>query len=77
MVKRLFAILIAATMLSISIPTSVFAEEINDNGQPVTTDDEDEDNIYAQEYKLYLPDKKLLQQKLREWIEESDKKSYI
>ena len=29
-------------------------------------------NIYAQEYKLYLPDKKLLQQKLREWIEESD-----
>ena len=44
MVKRLFVILIAATMLSISIPTSVFAEEINDNGQPVTTDDEDEDN---------------------------------
>ena len=27
-------------------------------------------NIYASEYKLYLPDKKLLQQKLKEWIEE-------
>ncbi|MBQ7147922.1 MAG: hypothetical protein IJR96_04150 [Pseudobutyrivibrio sp.] len=42
--KRLFAILIAATMLSTSFPTKAFAEEINDNGQPVTTDDEDEDN---------------------------------
>jgi len=29
-------------------------------------------NIYASEYKLYLPDKKLLQEKLRQWIEESD-----
>ncbi len=29
-------------------------------------------NIYASEYKLYLPDKKLLQQKLREWVEEDD-----
>lgn len=29
-------------------------------------------NIYAQEYKLYLPDKKLLQQKLREWIDEGE-----
>lgn len=29
-------------------------------------------NIYASEYKLYLPDKKLLQQKLREWIEEEE-----
>jgi hypothetical protein len=27
-------------------------------------------NIYASEYKLYLPDKKLLQQKLKEWIAE-------
>lgn len=27
-------------------------------------------NIYASEYKLYLPDKKLLQQKLREWLAE-------
>lgn len=27
-------------------------------------------NIYASEYKLYLPDKKLLQDKLRQWIEE-------
>jgi predicted nuclease of restriction endonuclease-like (RecB) superfamily len=27
-------------------------------------------NIYASEYNLYLPDKKLLQQKLQEWTEE-------
>jgi len=27
-------------------------------------------NIYAQEYKLYLPDKKLLQAKLKEWIKD-------
>ncbi len=27
-------------------------------------------NIYASEYKLYLPDKKLLQQKLTEWLAE-------
>lgn len=30
-------------------------------------------NIYASEYKLYLPDKKLLQEKLREWIAEEEK----
>lgn len=29
-------------------------------------------NIYASEYKLYLPDKKVLQDKLRQWIEEAD-----
>ena len=29
-------------------------------------------NIYASEYKLYLPDKKLLRQKLKEWIEEEE-----
>jgi hypothetical protein len=29
-------------------------------------------NTYASEYKLYLPDKKLLQQKLKEWIEEEE-----
>ena len=29
-------------------------------------------NIYASEYKLYLPDKQLLQQKLREWLEEEE-----
>ncbi len=29
-------------------------------------------NIYASEYKLYLTDKKLLQDKLRQWIEEAD-----
>ena len=27
-------------------------------------------NIYATEYALYLPDKKLLQSKLKEWIDE-------
>ncbi|MBD2752503.1 PDDEXK nuclease domain-containing protein [Spirosoma validum] len=31
-----------------------------------------EANIYASEYKLYLPDKQLLQQKLIEWTEEFD-----
>ena len=30
----------------------------------------DNENIYATEYKLYLPDAALLKQKLREWIEE-------
>jgi len=44
MVKRLFVILIAATMLSISIPTSVFAEEANADGQQIMNDQEDEDN---------------------------------
>ena len=29
-------------------------------------------NIYASEYQLYLPDKQLLQQKLKEWIDEID-----
>ncbi len=29
-------------------------------------------NIYAQQYALYLPDKQLLQTKLREWLEEQD-----
>jgi len=27
-------------------------------------------NIYAAEYSLYLPDKALLQQKLKEWVDE-------
>ncbi len=30
----------------------------------------DDVNIYAAEYQLYLPDKKELQKKLKEWIEE-------
>jgi len=29
-------------------------------------------NIYASEYKLYLPDKKVLQNKLKEWIDEEE-----
>lgn len=29
-------------------------------------------NVYATEYQLYLPDKKLLQEKLKEWIDEAD-----
>lgn len=35
-------------------------------------------NIYAKEYELYLPDKKTLQRKLKEWLdEEHDKNSEI
>ena len=30
----------------------------------------DNENIYAAEYKLYLPDTVILRQKLREWIRE-------
>ena len=30
-------------------------------------------NIYAQQYALYLPDKKLLQEKLTEWLNEAEK----
>lgn len=29
-------------------------------------------NIYASQYKLYLPDKTLLQEKLRQWIAEEE-----
>lgn len=32
-------------------------------------------NIYAQQYALYLPDKKLLQTKLQEWLEEQEEQS--
>lgn len=32
----------------------------------------DNENIYAAEYRLYLPDAQLLQQKLREWIAEQN-----
>lgn len=32
-------------------------------------------NIFASEYKLYLPDKKLLQKKLKEWLEEAREES--
>lgn len=34
-------------------------------------------NIYAQQYALCLPDKVLLQQKLREWIEEFRKEDEV
>jgi predicted nuclease of restriction endonuclease-like (RecB) superfamily len=34
-------------------------------------------NIYAAQYALYLPDKAVLQQKLREWIEEYDKEQSV
>lgn len=34
-------------------------------------------NIYAKEYKLYLPDKKLLKDKLQEWIDESDNEAAV
>ena len=29
-------------------------------------------NIYASQYELYLPDKKLLQQKLKQWLSEEE-----
>uniref|UniRef100_N2A280 YhcG PDDEXK nuclease domain-containing protein n=1 Tax=Eubacterium plexicaudatum ASF492 TaxID=1235802 RepID=N2A280_9FIRM len=32
-------------------------------------------NIYAKEYKLYLPDKKILQRKLKEWLDEEQYKN--
>lgn len=32
----------------------------------------EESNIFASEYKLYLPDKRMLQKKLKEWIVEED-----
>lgn len=35
-------------------------------------------NIYAKEYELYLPDKRILQRKLKEWLdEEQDKNNAI
>ena len=34
-------------------------------------------NIYAQQYALYLPEKKLLQQKLQEWIETEEKEDNL
>ena len=34
-------------------------------------------NIYAAEYALYLPNKKTLQDKLREWLEEDDNKESL
>lgn len=33
----------------------------------------EDSNIYASQYQLYLPDKKLLQDKLKEWIDEENK----
>lgn len=42
--------------------------EKNDNMVELTLPEKA--NIYASEYKLYLPDKQLLQEKLREWIDE-------
>jgi len=35
----------------------------------------DDANIYAQQYALYLPDKQLLQQKLKQWIDEEETKA--
>ena len=34
-----------------------------------------EANIYAKEYELYLPDKKILQRKLKEWLDEEQDKN--
>lgn len=35
---------------------------------------EEDANIYAQQYTLYLPDKTLLKNKLREWVAEFNEK---
>ncbi len=37
----------------------------------------EDSNIYASKYQLYLPDKKVLQDKLKEWIEESEGESQL
>ena len=34
-------------------------------------------NIYASAYQLYLPDKAVLQRKLKEWIDEFDEKQEL
>ena len=34
-------------------------------------------NIYASAYQLYLPDKTVLQRKLKEWIDEFDAKQEL
>jgi len=34
-------------------------------------------NIYAAQYELYLPDKNVLQEKLKSWIEEFENKEEI
>ena len=43
-------------------------EEKNDAMVELTLPEDS--NIYASQYKLYLPDKKLLQDKLKEWLQE-------
>lgn len=46
----------------------LLCSEKNDNMVELTLPKDS--NIYASKYELYLPDKKLLQEKLKEWIEE-------
>ena len=46
----------------------LLCSEKNDNMVALTLPEDA--NIYASKYELYLPDKKLLQEKLKEWIEE-------
>ena len=48
--------------------------EKNDNMVELTLPKDS--NIYASEYKLYLPDKELLQEKLREWIDAEEAPDY-
>ena len=45
-------------------------QEKNDNIVELTLPENS--NIYASEYSLYLPDKRLLQKKLAEWVKEFD-----
>lgn len=46
----------------------LLCSEKNDNVVALTLPENA--NIYASKYELYLPDKKLLQEKLKQWIEE-------
>ena len=48
----------------------LLCSEKNDNMVQLTLPEET--NIYASKYELYLPDKKLLQKKLEEWLNEDD-----
>lgn len=51
-----------------TIPVVLLCKEKDDALVEITLPEDA--NIYASEYQLYLPDKKELQKKLKEWIEE-------
>jgi len=53
----------------------LLCHEKNDNVVELTLPKDS--NIYASEYKLYLPDKNLLKEKLNEWLEEFEEMSML